>query len=339
MPSHPRVPVVPSNHFQCGGTVKLLFRSKIKTTKFIVSEVIMTITGRIIEEQKNYFIIDTDQGTIRAATRGLLKKDRKRVCVGDMVDCEVTNNDTREGIILKIHERTSYLNRPPLANLTQVILVCTVKEPPLDLEATDRFLVCASAYSLAPVLVFNKNDRLAPAESASLETIANVYKRCGYTVFLTSATTGAGLPELMQRCSDRVSAFAGLSGVGKSALLSLIFPDREFTLGEVSGPTGRGTHTTTCVTLMPLPKGGYIADTPGLTFVDLPPVPEEDIATYFPELEQQIGKCKFNNCIHENEPGCKVRELVESGEIAAWRVEHYLKIFKEMRERRRQWRR
>jgi ribosome biogenesis GTPase / thiamine phosphate phosphatase len=297
----------------------------------------MPITGRIIEEQKNYFIIDTVQGTLRAATSGLLKKDAKRVCVGDMVDCEITNIDTPAGVILSIHERTSFLNRPPVANLTQVILVCTVKEPPLDLEATDRFLVCASAYGLAPVLVFNKNDRLAPAESASLETIVSVYKRCGYQVLLTSAHTGAGLEQLMQTCADRVSAFAGLSGVGKSALLSKIFPDRTFTLGEVSGPTGRGTHTTTRVTLLPLPKGGYIADTPGLSFVDLPLVPEEDIMTYFPELDRQIGSCRFNNCIHENEPGCRVRELVDAGEIAAWRVEHYLKIFKEMKERRRQY--
>jgi len=301
----------------------------------------MPISGRIIEEQKNYFIIDTAQGAVRAATRGLLKKDPKRakhVCVvGDMVDCELTNKDTGEGIILKIHERTSYLNRPPLANLTQVILVCTVKEPPLDLEATDRFLVCAMAYSLAPVLVFNKNDRLSPSEQSSLQEISATYERCGYTTLLTSAFTGSGLRELMEICAGKVSAFAGLSGVGKSALLSKIFPDRAFTMGEVSGPTGRGTHTTTCVTLLPLPKGGYIADTPGLTFVDLPLVPEEDIAGYFPELERQIGRCKFNNCIHENEPGCRVLEMVEAGEIAGWRVEHYLKIFKEMRQRRRRY--
>jgi len=300
----------------------------------------MAIPGRIVQEEKNYFIIDTARGTLRAATRGLLKKDSKRVCVGDMVDCEVTNSDTREGIILTIHERTSCLIRPPLANLTQVILVCTVKEPPLDLEATDRFLVCTSAYGLTPALVFNKSDRLTDAEQASLGLITAVYRRCGYTTIITSAFNGSGLEELMGICAGRVSAFAGLSGVGKSALLSKIFPDRAFRLGEVSGPTGRGTHTTTCVTLLPLPNppnGGYIADTPGIAFVDLPLVPEEDIAGYFPELEQQIGKCKFNNCIHENEPGCRVRELVDAGEIAAWRVEHYLKMFKEMIVRRRRY--
>jgi ribosome biogenesis GTPase len=298
----------------------------------------MAISGRIVEEQKNHYLIDTPQGTIRAATRGLLKRDRKHVCVGDMVECECTNRDTGEGIIQKIHERTSFLNRPPIANLTQVILVCTVKEPPLDLEATDRFLVCASAYGLTPVLAFNKNDRLTAAEQASLERIIATYRRCGYTAIVTSASTGSGITGLVDICAGRVSAFAGLSGVGKSALLQRVFPDREFRVGGLSGPAGRGTHTTTCVTLLPLSNGGYIADTPGLALVNLPLVPEEDVAGYFPELEQQIGNCRFNNCIHDNEPGCRVRELVEAGAIAAWRVEHYLKIFKEMRERRRQYR-
>ncbi|MBN2187926.1 MAG: ribosome small subunit-dependent GTPase A [Chitinispirillaceae bacterium] len=300
----------------------------------------MSITGIIIEEQKNYLIVDTPQGSIRAATRGVLKKDRARVCVGDRVDCDVTNRDTAEGIILKIHERTTFLNRPPLANLAQVILVCTVKEPPLDLNAADRFLVCVSAYGLAPVLVFNKNDRLSSQEQASLERIIAVYRQCGYPALITSASTGSGVRELIEICAGKVSAMAGLSGVGKSALLQRIFPDRAFRVGEVSGPTGRGTHTTTCVTLLPLPdlpKGGYLADTPGLAFVDLPLMPEEDIACYFPELERQIGRCRFNNCIHENEPGCRVRELVDSGEIAPWRVEHYLAIFKEMRARRKRY--
>jgi ribosome biogenesis GTPase len=297
----------------------------------------MPITGRVIEEQKNYYSIDTPEGPLRAATRGLLKKDRNRICVGDMVECDVTNADTAEGVITEIHERTTFLNRPPLANLSQVIIVCTVREPPLDLAATDRFLVCVSAYGLRPVLVFNKNDRLTPAEQASLEQTIAVYRQCGYTVLVTSACTGSGLQELMAVCAGRVSAFAGPSGVGKSALLQRIFPDRAFRIGDVSGPAGRGTHTTTCVTLLPLANGGYVADTPGLSFVDLPLVPEEDVAGYFPELAALVGRCRFNNCIHDSEPGCRVRELIDKGHVAPWRVEHYLAMYREMRTRRRRY--
>jgi ribosome biogenesis GTPase / thiamine phosphate phosphatase len=297
----------------------------------------MSISGRVLEEQKNYFVIATAQGSLRATTRGFLKNNKKRVCVGDIVECEVTNADTREGLILTVDERSSFLKRPPLANITQVVLICTVKEPPLDLEALDRFLASIAAARLAPVLVFNKNDRIAADEQTPLDNIIAAYRRCGYTTLVTSALTGHGVGQLIEICANRVSAFTGLSGVGKSALLQAIFPDRNFRLGEISGTTGRGTHTTTSVTLLPLPCGGFIADTPGLAFVDLPPVPEEDVASFFPELERQIGKCKFNNCIHENEPGCSVHELVASGEIPAWRVEHYLKIYKEMRDRRRQY--
>ncbi|MGA3052084.1 MAG: ribosome small subunit-dependent GTPase A [Chitinispirillaceae bacterium] len=296
----------------------------------------MTIPGRIIEEQKNYYIIDTAGGPVRASTKGLLKKDKVRVCVGDMVDCEVINEDSRDGIIFGIHERKSFFKRPSLANLTQMILVATFREPPIDLESLDRLLLCAGAYELSTVIVFNKSD-LTCADSTSKRRIIDALLAIGYPVLETSARTGDNLEALLAACAGHVSAFAGLSGVGKSALLSLIFPNRKFVLGKVSGSNGRGTHTTTHVALLPLPAGGYIADTPGVSLVDLPLVPEEDVVTYFPELERLIGGCKFNNCIHDNEPGCKVRELVEAGKIAVWRYEHYRKIYREMLDRRREY--
>jgi ribosome biogenesis GTPase len=295
----------------------------------------MPQSGRIIEEQKNYYVVNTLNGDIRATLKGVLKKDRKRLYTGDLVDVEITNSDTGEGIISRIHERLSILNRPPLANIDQIIVIATLKEPPLDLEALDRLLVCISAYGLVAALVFNKNDLVEPDERPSLDCIIEAYRTLGYGVLETSAEEGTGLTGLAALCKNKVSAFAGLSGVGKSALLSHLFPNRKFRVGDVSGAAGRGTHTTTTVSLMTLPDGGYIADTPGLAFIDLPLVPEEDVATYFPELERCIGRCRFNNCIHDNEPGCKVRELVESGEIKKWRVEHYLAMYREMRERRK----
>jgi ribosome biogenesis GTPase len=291
----------------------------------------MSLSGRVIEEQKNYFIVDTVNGQLRATTRGVLKKDNKRICVGDFVECEIINSDTLEAQILSIHDRTGFLKRPPIANLSQVICVCTVKEPPLNLEAVDRFLFCAAAFGLSPVMVFNKFDLITPVETPELDKISGEYRRIGFRVINTSAVTGLGITELTNLCRDKISAFTGLSGVGKSALMNRIFPEKEFRVGLVSGAKGRGTHTTTTVSLIPLPQGGYIADTPGLAFVDLPQADENTVASHFPELEKLSGKCRFNNCIHRNEPGCTVKEMVAAGEIAAWRVEHYLKIYDEMK--------
>jgi ribosome biogenesis GTPase / thiamine phosphate phosphatase len=298
----------------------------------------MVVTGRIIEEQKNFYIANTPGGDVRVVTRGVLKLKKTRICTGDFVDIELTNADTSEGIVTNLHERSTFLKRPPLANISQVLLVTTFKEPRLDLEALDRFLVCIAAYGIVPVLVVNKTDLHSSTEEEFASTVIDAYKKAGYKTLVSSAETGIGLDELTGICTNQLSAFAGLSGVGKTTLLSKLFPDRDLRIGEVSVRDGRGTHTTTSVILLPLPGGGFIADTPGLSFVDLPLVPEEDVATYFPEISAMIGRCRFNNCIHENEPGCNVLEAVENGEIADWRYEHYLKIFMEMRERRRGYR-
>jgi ribosome biogenesis GTPase len=295
----------------------------------------MLLAGRVIQEQKNYYVVNTARGDVRATLKGVLKKDRKRICTGDRVDVETINNDTEEGILTRVHERGTFLPRPPLANIEQVLVICTHREPSLDLEALDRLLLSVAAYGLSAILVFNKTDLIGSQERLSIDDIIGAYRDIGYSVLETSAELRTGLADLRLACKGKVSAFAGLSGVGKSALLSRLFPDREFRIGDVSGATGRGTHTTTTVSLLTLPEGGYIADTPGLAFIDLPLVPEEDVATYFPELDRLIGTCRFNNCIHENEPGCKVLELVLKGEIKPWRMEHYMKIYREMRERRR----
>ena len=298
----------------------------------------MRLSGRVIEEQKNYFIVDTQDGPVRARVKGTLKKNRQRVCSGDFVDIDITNKDSLDGLIFSIHKRTSFIKRPALANLTQLFFINTFKAPNLDLEALDRFLFSAEVYHITPFIVFNKIDLLDSEQSEHLQTIISAYEKTGYHVLLTSAFTGAGVEKLHDLCKNQVSSFTGLSGVGKSTLLSKIFPEMEFRIGNVSGTTGRGTHTTTTVTLIPLHDGGYIADTPGLSFVDIPVVPEDEVINYFPELECRIGQCRFNNCIHDGEPGCIIQELSKQNEIAASRLNHYHKIHQEMVEVRKQYR-
>jgi len=294
--------------------------------------------GRVVEEQKNYFLSDTDQGIIRCVLKGTLKKVRTRVCAGDLVTITTTNNNPPEGIITAIADRTSYIRRPALANLTQIVLVATWKSPHIDLESIDRMLFSAEVYGIRPLLVFNKVDLLSNDESAELDELIELYRKCGYSALKTSAETLTGIEMLKEHCEKEISAFSGLSGVGKSTLLSKIFPNIHFRIGEVSGIRGRGTHTTTNIIIHRYKDDSYIADTPGLSFIDIPEVPEESVGAYFPEIAACIGICRFNNCIHDNEPGCEVLSRIGSGDIAESRRNHFLKIYHEMKTLRKQYR-
>jgi len=265
----------------------------------------------------------------------LLNKKRFRISAGDSVSVQAINRDSAEGVIREVARRDSFLPRPPLANLSQVVFVNCFKQPNLDTEAIDRFLFSSSVYGIDAVIVFNKMDLMSDAETAELETIERYYKNVGYKILRASVTNRQGISELIDICRNKTSAFTGLSGVGKSSLLSLIFPNTEFRTNNVSGARGRGTHTTTHIKLLTLDENSFIADTPGFAFVDVPAVDEDAAAEYFPEIKEAIGQCRFNNCVHDAEPGCKVAELVDKGEIAGWRREHYLKIYREMIKRRK----
>ncbi len=234
---------------------------------------------------------------------------------------------------------TSFIHRPALANLKQILFITTFKSPFLDLEALDRMLFTAEVYNIKATIVFNKTDLLDTEEHIALEKIIPIYNNCGYETLKTSARTGMGIDLLELKCASyEICAFSGLSGVGKSTLLSKLFPEKSFRIGEVSGANGRGTHTTTNNVLHPHLNGSYIADTPGISFVDIPTIPEENVISCFPEIKDCIGQCRFNNCIHDGEPGCFVQERVNEGDIAISRWEHYLKIFNEMKSIRKQYR-
>jgi len=273
---------------------------------------------------------------LRCTVKGtLLNKKKFRISAGDSVRVQIINRDSAEGVICEAAERVSFLPRPPLANLSQVVFVNCFKHPSLDTEAVDRFLFSSAVYGIDAVIVFNKTDLLGDAETAELAETERRYKDVGYKILRTSVPARQGVAELIELCRNKTSAFTGLSGVGKSSLLSLIFPDSEFKTNDVSGARGRGTHTTTHIELLTLDENSFIADTPGFAFVDVPAVDEDSVAEYFPEIKNAVGQCRFNNCVHDAEPGCKIVELVDKGEIADWRREHYLKIYREMVKRRK----
>jgi len=296
-------------------------------------------TGRVVEERKNYYVVRAAGNDVRCTLKGAMLQNRARLCVGDAVRLRVINGGGVQGVICGAAKRQTYFPRPPLANLSQVIFVNTFKHPAINTEIIDRFLFSSAYYGIDAAIVFNKTDLLDCGEERELAAVEDYYRKTGYAVCRASVPEKQGVTELMNLCAGRTSAFAGLSGVGKSSLMALLFPDVEFRTGAVSGARGRGTHITTHTRLLPLDENTFVADTPGFAFADVPAVHEDTVAAYFPEIEKITGACRFNNCAHDAEPGCVVRELAETGEIAPWRREHYLKLYSEMARRRKSYER
>lgn len=282
---------------------------------------------------------------------GKLKKGRRflaqPVSVGDRVKVRAVESSGanargqlhREGNIESILPRRTVLGRSrynktdqvTMANLDQVVIVLASREPDLNPHRLDRFLVLAEANDLGAVICFNKVDLLRQSErELELDPLAALYRSLGYTVLLTSAhkRRDLGKAELEAALRNKISAFIGSSGVGKSSLVMMIQPDLLLWVADVM-EIGKGRHTTTDVSLHPLECGGYIADTPGVKTIALLEQQEVNLEHCFPELRSRVGHCKFNDCTHLHEPGCLVRDAVDAGEIAASRYESYSRLMVE----------
>jgi ribosome biogenesis GTPase len=286
-------------------------------------------------------------------TRGILKKGRQKVSqpvvVGDQVEVRTSPThgaNTRgerlqEGSILRVLPRRSELGRArygktkqiTVANLDLVIVIMSAREPDLNTHRLDRFLVLAEANDLEALICFNKIDLLNKSTfKREIVPVQKLYSSLGYRCLATSAETEEGIDELREIMTDKISAFAGSSGVGKSSLACAVQPGLHLWIGEVMD-IGKGRHTTTEVTLHPLEGGGYLVDTPGIKTVMLLEEHEVNLAECFPEFHPFLGKCRFNNCAHNEEPGCAVRQAVEDGKITAPRYQSYLRILEEFKQR------
>lgn len=258
------------------------------------------------------------------------------VAIGDHV--RFVDAGAGEGMIVEVLPRAAKLTRrapgrKPLeqvvvANADQIVVVTAASYPVPDLVMLDRYLVSAEAAEVPALIVFTKWDEEAERRPYVEETIAD-YRRIGYPVISTSAVSGLGLTEFHEAVQGRLSVLVGMSGVGKSSLLNAIQPGLGLRVNDVSEHHGEGRHTTTQLQMFPLDSGGYIVDTPGMREFSLWDIPQDEIIELFPEAEDYIGGCKFNNCTHTNEPHCAVRRAVEEGHIAQQRYRSYLHIRQE----------
>ncbi|NER29178.1 MAG: small ribosomal subunit biogenesis GTPase RsgA [Symploca sp. SIO1C4] len=259
--------------------------------------------------------------TLLCTRRSRLKKIGQQVMVGDHVVVEVTDQVGERGAISRVLPRQTHLDRPPVANAEQILLLFALEEPTLDAYQLSRFLVKGESTNLGVCLCLNKCDLVLEEQ---LHHWQQRLAQWGYQSIFISLYTGIGLDELEKVLNQKITILAGLSGVGKSTLINKLLPGANLRVGEVTGKLGRGRHTTRHVELFELPRGGLLADTPGFNQPELNIEPG-DLALYFPEARQRLaqGSCQFSNCLHRDEPNCVVRGDWE-------RYEHYLQFLEEV---------
>jgi len=254
------------------------------------------------------------------------------VAVGDRVEIELLDDGT--GIIEEVlpREKEFFRMAPAargiykqilLANPDQVFLIFTVAEPEPSLRMLDRFLVITEKQEIPVVIIANKVDLTGMAEA---KKIYGVYEDLGYPVLYTSAKNGRGVDELAGLLKNKITAFSGPSGVGKSSLLNQVQPDLGLRVGGLKDSSQKGRHTTVVRQLFPLEEGGFVADMPGLRSLSLWDTEPEELDGYFPELKALVADCQFNDCTHINEPGCAVKAAVDSGSVDAGRYDSYARL-------------
>ena len=301
------------------------------------------IEGMVVENRGALFEVMVDGHVVRCLLRGKLKKGKQRtvapVSAGDRV--KIALLEPGRGIIEAVLPRESTLSRTaagsrPLrqtlvANVDQAVIVFAAAEPRPDLFMVDRFLVQAMAGGLEPLVCVNKSD-LVDGEPPRLATGGQVrarfavYRKCGFRVLFASAEKGDGVPELKEALKDRRSVLCGPSGVGKSSLLNAVAPGLDLRVGDMGDVTHKGRHTTSSITLLELPFGGWVADTAGLRQLGFWDVSADQVAAAFPDIAPFIGGCRFSNCSHGGEDGCAIRGAVQAGEAEPRRVRSYLQM-------------
>lgn len=281
----------------------------------------------------------TDKGDMmECRLKGKIRLDDRKttnpVAVGDRVDLEWDENN--EAMISKIHPRKNYIIRKSInlskqahilaSNLDQAVLVATIVAPRTSLGFIDRFLITAEAYSIPAKIIFNKADILNEELHKMQNEIISIYEKVGYECFVVSSLDKKDIEKIKSIFKDKTTLISGHSGVGKSTLINAIEPSLKLKTGDISAAHSKGTHTTTFAELHVLSFGGFIIDTPGIKELGLVEMKREEVGHYFPEIRKIMNDCKFNNCLHVNEPKCAVKEAVEKGEISEERYHSYLGI-------------
>lgn len=280
--------------------------------------------GLIVKGIGGFYYVKCGEKIYSCRARGKFRKDIKTPFVGDRVKIRLI--DGEEGYVEEIEPRKNCLIRPPIANIDRLIIVAALKDPDPDTHFIDKLLVICGFHGIEPVLCFNKVDLNGDL------TIPEVYRSIGYPVQITSTKKNYGTEAFKNMMSDGITAVAGFSGVGKSSLLNAVDESFGLKTGQVSEKLQRGKHTTRHVELYELDNGGYLADTPGFSNLDIDMVRAEELKNFYPEFAPYMGRCRFADCSHTKEKGCSVLAAEAEGKIAAFRLESYRMFYEHLKE-------
>ena len=284
------------------------------------------IQGLIVKALGGFYYVKTTQALFECRARGKFRKIEQTPLVGDEV--EISPTEEGKGYVTRILPRRNFLVRPPLANIDRLILVTSIDEPAPNTLVLDKLIAIAEHKEIDPAVVISKAD----LQKDQAVAFADIYRGCGFDVFVVSNETGEGVDQVRAYLQGKLSAFCGNSGVGKSSLLNRIDERLQLETAHISQKLGRGRHTTRHVELYELPEGGYIADTPGFSSVDLERcevILKDQLQYCFREFEEYIPQCKFTGCSHTCEKGCAVIRAVEEGKIPISRHENYRALYED----------
>ena len=302
--------------------------------------------GLIIENISNLYKIKTKKGIYEANARGKFKKEEITPVVGDKVEIQILDEENKKAVIEEIQQRTTYIKRPKMSNITQLVLVVSSKNPKPDLLLLDKQLAFAEYLGIKPIIILNKIDLDKKKE---FEKIKETYQNIGYTVIETIAkelenaedisskniTSSTGIQELEKKLKGNINAFSGNSGVGKSTLINAIFNDTITQEGEISQRNKKGKNTTTSTKLYEIDENTYIADTPGFSTFDISEIEYRKLDQYFKEFKPLLENCEFVGCTHIKEQNCGIKKALEKGKIDSGRYERFCKIYEELKEKER----
>lgn len=294
--------------------------------------------GTVIKSTGSNYLVKVNDIVHLCRLKGKIRMEGRKttnpIAVGDVVDIELEDNE--EANIIKIHPRKNYIIRKSInlskqaqilaSNLDQAVLIATLVSPRTSLGFIDRFLITAEAYRIPAKIIFNKCDLLNEELLQIQKETISIYTKVGYECFEVSSYDEKQIKKLEKLFKDKTSLVAGHSGVGKSTFINALQPGLDLKTGEISSAHAKGMHTTTFAELHSLNFGGSIIDSPGIKELGLVEMKKEEVGHYFPEIRDRMNDCKFNNCLHVNEPKCAVLKAVKDGDISEERYHSYLGI-------------